>query len=97
MKKMFNLAVAIVAMSSALSLASCDKLFGNSGNDQTDEGNKIVEGVVEGVLEGALSNDSLSNDTTGATTKQAPEANTSNTDKAPAADADKPAAPADKK
>lgn len=96
MKKMFNLAVAVAAMSSALSLTSCDKLFGNSGNDQTDEGAEIVEGVIEGFLEGALSKDSLAADTTGAAAATpAPEANTPNSDKAPAPEADK--APADKK
>lgn len=39
MKKMFNLAVAIVAMSSAISLTSCDKLFGshNDGDSLNDD------------------------------------------------------------
>lgn len=84
MKKMFNLALAIAAMSSALSLASCDKFSSSSGNDKKDDSAEIVEGVLEGVLEGALSKDSLANDNTGAAATPAP-------------DADKPAAPADKK
>ena len=39
MKKMFSLAAAIVAMSSAITLTSCDKFFGNhvDGDSLTDD------------------------------------------------------------
>ena len=81
---MFNLAVAIVAMSSAISLTSCDKFFGNKDNNQNDP-----------LVTDSLDKDTLGTDTLTADTTAAPEA--SNTDdKAPAADADKAPAADDK-
>lgn len=101
---MFNLAVAIVAMSSALSLTSCDKFVG--GNSDKDS-----ETIVEGVIEGALTKDSLNNDSTGAAAAtpsseagktDAKDATATDTDKpaaddVPAADTDKASSPAEKK
>lgn len=87
MKKMFNLAVAIVAMSSAISLTSCDKFFGSKDNNQ----NGAL--ITDSLDKDSLGTDSLGTDTTATT--PAPEASKTD-DKAPVAD-DKAATPAEKK
>ena len=82
MKKMFNLAVAIVAMSSAISLTSCDKFFGSKDNNQNDPL------VTDPLVTDSLDKDSLGTDTLTADTTAAPEASKAD---------DKATTPAEKK
>lgn len=69
---MFNLAVAVVAMGSALTLTSCDKLFG--GSDKNSNETTITDS-----LSTADSNDSLNT----ATAEEAAETATAEATEAP--------------
>lgn len=101
---MFNLAVAIVAMSSAISLTSCDKFFGGN-NDANDKGATITDSLgtdTTGVKEApeATASDAEATEADKAEDKAAatPEADKADADKTPAPDADKASTtPAEKK